>query len=64
MKAAQELDQQIQADAMRQMLAKEQQYKSPKRANSETTEVPTTLYYDTIKKSFQDIDINGVRLEA
>ena len=66
MKAAQELDQQIQADAMRQMLAEEQQYKSRKRAISErteTTEVPTTLYYDTIKKSFQDIDINGVRLD-
>ena len=64
MKAAQELDQQIQADAMRQMLAKEQKYKSRKRANSETTEVPPTFYYDTMKESFQDIDINGIRFDT
>ena len=39
-RAAQELDEQIQADAMRQLMAKEQQYKARKRANSESTEVP------------------------
>ena len=39
-KAAQELDEQIQADAMRQLMAKEQQFKARKRANSESTEVP------------------------
>ena len=39
-RAAQELDEQIQADAMRQLMAKEQQYKARKRANSEAIEVP------------------------
>jgi hypothetical protein len=34
-RAAQELDEQIQADAMRQLVAKEQQYKARKRANSD-----------------------------
>ena len=39
-RAAQELDEQIQADAIRQLMAKEQQYKARKRANSEATELP------------------------
>ncbi|KAF8880897.1 hypothetical protein CPB84DRAFT_1817292 [Gymnopilus junonius] len=43
-RAAQELNEQIQADAMRQMLAREQQYKARKRANSEATEVPDDLW--------------------
>jgi translation initiation factor 2-alpha kinase 4 len=64
MKAAQELDEQIQVDAMRQMLAKEQQYKARKRANSESTEVPPTLDFDTIKESFQEVEINGIRFDT
>ena len=65
-RAALELDEQIQADAMRQMLAKEQQYKSRKRANSETTEVPPTFDCDsdTMKEAFQHIDINGIRFDT
>jgi translation initiation factor 2-alpha kinase 4 len=63
-KAAQELDEQIQADAIRQMLAKEQQYKARKRANSESTEVPPTFNFDTMKESFQEIDINGIRFDT
>ncbi|PPQ98103.1 hypothetical protein CVT26_003273 [Gymnopilus dilepis] len=43
-RAAQELNEQIQADAMRQMLAREQQYKNRKRANSEATEVPDDMW--------------------
>ena len=63
-KAAQELDEQIQADAMRQMLAKERQYKARKRANSETTEVPPTFGFGTMMESFQEIDINGIRFDT
>jgi eukaryotic translation initiation factor 2-alpha kinase 4 len=63
-KAGQELDEQIQADAMRQMLAKEQQYKARKRANSECTEVPPTIDFGTMKELFQEIDINGIRFDT
>ena len=67
-RAAQELDEQIQADAMRQLMAKEQQYKARKRANSESTEVPfmgeggdfqvPTEVFD------HEMDIDGVRFNA
>jgi len=49
---------------MRQMLAKEKQHKSRKRANSESTEVPSTFDFDTMKETFQDIDINGIRFDT
>lgn len=47
---------------MRQMLAKEQQFKARRRANSESTEVPPTFNVDPINitESFQDMEMNGV----
>lgn len=63
-RAAQELNEQIQADAMRQMLAKEQQYKARKRANSEATEVPSSVENDTPMETFCDMEINGVRFNT
>ena len=65
-RAAQELDQQIQVDAMRQLMAKEQQYKARKRANSEATEVPFMLDGDlhVPTEVFEEIEINGVRFNA
>ncbi|KIJ97967.1 hypothetical protein K443DRAFT_104703 [Laccaria amethystina LaAM-08-1] len=60
-KAAQELDEQIQADhAMRQLIAREQQYKANrKRTNSEATEVP--LLSDTPIETFShEVEVGGV----
>ena len=66
-RAAQQLDEQIQADAMRQLIAKEQQYKARKRANSESTEVPFTGDEDfqVPSEAFgHEMEINGVRFNA
>ncbi|KAH9487410.1 eIF-2-alpha kinase GCN2 [Psilocybe cubensis] len=63
-RAAEELNEQIQADAMRQMMAKEQQYKARKRANSEATEVPATVEIDTPTETFRDMEINGVKFNT
>ncbi|KAF9527861.1 other/PEK/GCN2 protein kinase [Crepidotus variabilis] len=63
-RAAQELDEQIQADAMRQLMAKEQQFKARRRANSESTEVPPTFNAESITESFQDMDMNGVKFNT
>jgi len=64
-RAAQELDEQIQADAMRQLIAKEQQYKARKRANSESTEVPFLGDRDIPTEVFgQEMEIDGVRFNA
>ncbi|KAJ3517042.1 hypothetical protein NLJ89_g752 [Agrocybe chaxingu] len=63
--AAQVLDEQIQADAMRQMLAREQQYKARRRANSEATEVPQILgETETPTETFQDMEMNGVKFNT
>lgn len=63
-RAAEELDEQIQADAMRQILAREQKYKARKRANSESTEVPPTFEFDAMKESFHKIEINGMSFDT
>ena len=64
-RAAQELDEQIQADAMRQLMAKEQQYKARKRANSESTEVPFIGDRDIPTEVFgHEMEIDGVRFNA
>jgi len=66
-RAAQQLDEQIQADAMRQLIAKEQQYKARKRANSESTEVPFVGDEDfqVPSEAFgHEMEINGVRFNA
>ena len=66
-RAAQELDEQIQADAMRQLMIKEQQYKSRKRANSEATEVPSIAEGDfqvATEVFGHEMEINGVRFNA
>ena len=63
MKLAQELNEQIKADAQKQQLAKERQYKARKRANSEATEVPVSG--DTPTETFsQEMEINGVRFNT
>lgn len=56
-----ELNNQIKADAMRQMIAREQlQHRTRKRANSESTEVPA-LSGDTPMESFgKEIVVDGV----
>ncbi|KAF5320234.1 hypothetical protein D9611_011377 [Ephemerocybe angulata] len=60
---AKELEAQIEADAWRQHLAREQQYKSRKRANSETTEVP--FMSDTPLETFgHEILIEGVHFNT
>jgi hypothetical protein len=57
------LNEQIKADAERQQLAKERQYRARKRANSETTEVPVAG--DTPTETFsQEMEINGVRFNT
>ncbi|TFK38831.1 hypothetical protein BDQ12DRAFT_605427 [Crucibulum laeve] len=61
-RAAQELDEQIQADALRQHIAREQQYKAQarQRANSEATEVP--MGGDTPTETFTNlVDVGGVK---
>ena len=66
-RAAQELDEQIQADAMRQLMAKEQQYKARKRANSEATEVPFMGEGDfqvPTEVFSHEMEIDGVRFNA
>jgi translation initiation factor 2-alpha kinase 4 len=66
-RAAQELDEQIQADAMRQLMAKEQQYKARKRANSEATEVPFMGEGDfqvPTEVFAHEMEIDGVRFNA
>ena len=66
-RAAQELDEQIQADAMRQLMAKEQQHKARKRANSEATEVPFMEEGDLqvpTEVFGHEMEINGVRFNA
>ena len=63
-RAAQELDAQIQADAMRQLIAKEQQYKPRKRVN-ESTEVPFIWDRDIPTEVFgQEMELDGVRFNA
>ena len=60
---AKELEAQIEADALRQLLEREQQYTQRKRANSETTEVP--WLGDTPLETFShDIVIDGVRFNT
>ena len=66
-RAAQELDEQIQADAMRQLMVKEQQYKARKRANSEATEVPFMGEGDfqvPTEVFSHEMEIDGVRFNA
>ena len=66
-RAAQELDEQIQADAMRQLMAKEQQHKARKRANSEATEVPFMGEGDfqvPTEVFGHEMEIDGVRFNA
>ena len=66
-RAAQELDEQIQADAMRQLMVKEQQYKARKRANSEATEVPFMGEGDfqvPTEVFGQEMEIDGVQFNA
>jgi eukaryotic translation initiation factor 2-alpha kinase 4 len=66
-RAAQELDEQIQADAIRQFMAKEQQYKARKRANSESTEVPYMAEGDfqvPTEVFAHEMEINGARFNA
>lgn len=54
-----EREEQFKEEAMRQLLAREQQYKARKRANSEATEMP--MSGDTMTESFpQEVNINGV----
>ena len=60
-KAAQELDEQVQADhAMRQLIAREQQHKANrKRTNSEATAVP--MLSDTPVETFsQEVEVGDV----
>ncbi|TFK23737.1 other/PEK/GCN2 protein kinase [Coprinopsis marcescibilis] len=61
---AQELEAQIEQDALRQLLARqEQQYQSRKRANSEATEVP--FMSETPLETFYDeIEIEGVQFNT
>ncbi|KAJ7432513.1 kinase-like domain-containing protein [Mycena galericulata] len=62
-KMAQELEAAVKADAQRQQLAKERQYKARKRANSEATEVP--VGGDTPTEAFSEpIDVDGVQFHA
>lgn len=66
-RAAQELDEQIQADAMRQLMAKEQQHKARKRANSEATEVPFMEEGDfqfPTEVFGHEMEIDGLRFNA
>ncbi|KAG2024094.1 STE/STE20/YSK protein kinase [Coprinopsis cinerea AmutBmut pab1-1] len=60
---AEELEAQIEQDALRQLMAREQQFKSRERANSETTEVP--FMSDTPLETFsQDIHLGDVRFNT
>lgn len=60
---AAELNEQIQADARRQLLAKRNQYKARHRANSEATEVPGSG--DMLTESFvQEIELNDIRFNT
>ncbi|KAJ7668466.1 kinase-like domain-containing protein [Mycena polygramma] len=62
-KLAQELEAAIKADAQKQQLAKEREYKARKRANSEATEVP--VGGDTPTESFSEaIVVDGVQFHA
>jgi eukaryotic translation initiation factor 2-alpha kinase 4 len=60
---AQELEAQIEQTALNDMLAREEQYRSRKRANSETTEVPFSS--DTPLQTFDSyITVDGVRFNS
>ncbi|KAJ7760657.1 kinase-like domain-containing protein [Mycena maculata] len=62
-KLAQELEAAVKADAQRQQLAKERQYKARKRANSEATEVP--VGGDTPTESFSEaVVVDGVQFHT
>ncbi|KAJ6497813.1 kinase-like domain-containing protein [Mycena sanguinolenta] len=62
-KLALELEAAIKADAQRQQLAKEREYKARKRANSEATEVP--VGGDTPTESFSEaVVVDGVQFHA
>ncbi|KAF8170288.1 kinase-like domain-containing protein [Mycena galopus ATCC 62051] len=62
-KLALELEAAIKADAQRQQLAKEREYKARKRANSEATEVP--VGGDTPTESFNEaVVVDGVQFHA
>ncbi|KAF5376991.1 hypothetical protein D9615_007308 [Tricholomella constricta] len=56
---AQRREEEFKEEAMRQLAAREQQYKARKRANSESTEIPTSA--DTMTESFHhNVEVNGV----
>ncbi|KAG5641706.1 hypothetical protein DXG03_004410 [Asterophora parasitica] len=56
---AQRKEEQFKEEAMRQLAAREQQHRARKRANSESTEIPTSA--DTMTESFhQSVEVNGV----
>ncbi|KAF8060720.1 kinase-like domain-containing protein [Lyophyllum atratum] len=58
-RAAQEREEEFKEEAMRQLAAREQLYKARKRANSESTEIPTSA--DTMTELFpQNVVVNGV----
>ncbi|KAJ7488435.1 kinase-like domain-containing protein [Mycena latifolia] len=62
-KIAQELEAAVRADAQRQQIAKEQQYKARQRASSEATEVP--VGGDMQTESFsEEISVDGVRFHG
>ena len=62
-KVAQEKEEMFKDEAMRQLLAREQQYRARKRANSEATETP--MSGDTMTESFPHaVEINGVSFDT
>ncbi|KAJ6576175.1 hypothetical protein DFH09DRAFT_1454036, partial [Mycena vulgaris] len=62
-KRAQELEAAVKADAQRQQLVKEQQYRARQRANSEATEVP--VGGDMPSEAFsEEVIVDGVRFHA
>jgi len=62
-KVAQDKEEMFKEEAMRQLLAREQQYRARKRANSEATETP--MSGDTMTESFPHaVEINGVSFDT
>lgn len=60
---AKELEEEIRTDALRQQRAKEAESRTRKRANSDTTEVPSG--WDTLTESFpHEVEIGGTRFTA
>ncbi|KAF9065023.1 kinase-like domain-containing protein [Rhodocollybia butyracea] len=63
MKHAQELEEQLRLDTAKQQLAREQEYRARKRANSAATEVPMSSEYPT--ESFPDeIEFEGLYFDT